>query len=265
MSSRGRLAVPALALLLGGAGAASTGDERPTPLPARLGMTEAELRAEFGDALQSSVVERPRSLTEKIMQMQRRAEEEKPQAEPPVAPGDPFAEQTRLVREVRRGDVRRVEYELFRGTVYRIRWQLSDRFERPLMNPLVARLSDRFGTPLYDQQIEGKLGSGKATLRRTGWRSKARILEVRQLHPLVGGPTFLTLSDEAAMRAIVASRGTVLPEPESSGPWWQEPLRQPAIPTPAETERLLEDIDRLLSQIAFPSGAAGSPPPSAAK
>lgn len=264
MSSQRRPAVLAAALLLGAVGVASAGDESPTPLPARLGMTEAELRAELGDALQSAVVERPQPLTEKILQMQRRGEEETADAEPPVAPRDLFAEQKRLVREVGRRDVRRVEYELFRGTVYRIRWQLSERFERPLMNALVAHLSGRFGKPLYDQQIEGKLASGKATLRRTAWRSEARILEVRQLHPLVGGPTFLTLSDEVAVRVIVASRGAVLPEPESSGAWWQEPVRRLAILTPAETELLLQAIDPLLSQIAFPE-AAESPPPSAEK
>ncbi len=248
-----RFAVLAATLLLGSACAGRPADEAPTPFPKRLGVTEEELRAEFGDALQSAKIERPLALTEKIMQARRRTDEEQASgtSEPPGERRDLFAEQKRLVREVRGGDVRRVEYEIFRGKVYRIRWQLRDRFERPLMNSLVAHLSDRFGEPFYDQQIEGKLASGKATLRRAGWRRGSRSLELRQLHPFSGGPLFLTLSDQTAIRAIVASRGSVLPEPESSGVWWQEPLSRPAILTPEERDPLLKSIDALLSQINF--------------
>ncbi len=248
-----RFAALVATLLLASAGAGRPAEEAPTPLPKRLGVTEEELRAEFGDALQIAKIERPLALTEKIMQARRRTDEEEASgtSEPPAERRDLFAEQKRLVREVRGGDVRRVEYEIFRGKVYRVRWQLRDRFERPLMNPLVAHLSDRFGKPFYDQQIEGKLASGKATLRRAGWRRGSRSLELRQLHPFSGGPLFFTLSDQTAIRAIVASRGSVLPEPESSGVWWQEPVRRPAPLTPKERDSLLKSIDVLLSQIDF--------------
>ncbi len=247
-----RLAALAATLLRGSAGEGRPADEAPTALPERLGATEEELRAEFGDALQPAKIERPLALTEKIMQARRRTDEAKASgiSEPPGELRDLFAEQKRLVREVG-GDVRRVEYEIFREKVYRIRWQLSDRFERPLMNPLVAHLSDRFGEPFYNQQIEGKLASGKATLYRAGWRRGSRSLELRQLHPMSGGPLFLTLSDQTAIRAIAASRGSVLPEPESSGVWWQERLSRPVILTPEERDLLLKSIDALISQINF--------------
>jgi hypothetical protein len=234
--------------------AASSEDAAAPPARAGvLGTTEEELRAQFGDALRSVKLERPLALTEQIAAARGGSAAAEPSetgaaaAEPP----DPFAEQVRLAREVGSRDVRRVEYELFRGRVYRVRWQLDDRFERPIMDSLVARLRERFGKPAYDQTIEGKFASGRATLRRAAWRRETRVLEVRQLHPLNGGPLFLTLSDEPALRAIVASRGTVAPEPESSGPWWQEPQKPTGIPTSQERDSLLQSVDGLLSRIPF--------------
>ncbi len=248
-------ALAAGALLLGTAGASRGADETPTPLPGRLGMTEAELRAEFGEALKASAIERPVPFTEQITRARRQAAEAaglEPIAPAPAPePRDLYTEQERFERQVGRRDVSRVEYQLFRGKVYRIRWQLSDRFERSLMNPLVAHLKLSLGAPLYDQQIEGKLAAGTATLRRAGWRRGIRTLEVRQLHPFTGGPLYLTVSDEAAIRAIIAARGAVQPEPDSIGAWWQEPVRGPTLLTPEERDLLLRSIDALLAQIDF--------------
>ena len=164
---------------------------------------------------------------------------------------DPFSEQRRLVRQPDDEDVRRVEYELFRHRVYRVRWQLAERFERPWMAPLVAHLTAELGKPYYDQLIEGKFGSGRATLRRAAWQHKPRGLEVRQLNPLLGGPFFLTLSDQAAIKAIVASGGTAAPEPDSIGPWWQEPVKPPALLTARERDALLVAFDGVLAQAGW--------------
>lgn len=246
-------ALAAGALLLGTAGASRGADDTPSPLTARLGMTAAELRAEFGEALKVSGIERPVPLTEQIMQARRQAA--KAAGVEPIAsapePRDQYTEQERFERQLGSGDASRAEYQLFRGKVYRIRWQLSDRFERPLMNPLVAHLEESLGAPRYDQQIEGKLASGTATLRRAGWHRGSRSLEVRQLHPSTGGPLYLTLSDEAAIRGIIAARGAMQPEPDSIGPWWQAPLRRPTLLMPEERDLLLRSIDALLAQIDF--------------
>lgn len=242
-------------LLLGTADASWGAEETPTPFPGRLGMTAAELRAEFGAALKRSAIERPVSLTEQILQLRRQTAEaaaaEATAPEPTAEPRDLYTEQERFERKLGRSDVARVEYQLFRGKVYRIRWQLSQRFERPLMNPLVAHLKQSLGEPRYDQQIEAKLASGKATLRRAGWRRGNRTLEVRQLHPLTGGPLYLSLSNETAIRGIIAARGAVQPEPDSTGPWWEKPVRRPTPLPPHERDSLLRSIDALLPQIDF--------------
>lgn len=127
-------------LLLGTADASRGAEETPTPFPGRLGMTTAELRAEFGAALERSAIERPVSLSEQILQLRRQTAEaaaaEATAPEPTAEPRDLYTEQERFERKLGRSDVARVEYQLFRGKVYRIRWQLSQRFERPLMSPL---------------------------------------------------------------------------------------------------------------------------------
>ena len=213
-------------------------------------MSEAELRERFGAALAPVSVEPVRSVQVQV------AEGGPPRADgakaPPV-PAEPFAEQLRLGRSIAEGDLRRAEYDLFRGRVYRLRWLLSERFERPLMEPLVARLRQRLGPPAYDQTLEARLGSGKSQLRRTGWRRGAQALELRQLHPLTGGPLYLTLSDPAAMQAIVEAHTLVLPQPETTGEWWRRPQQPPALLTAAERDRLLAAIDALVAGTGFPA------------
>ena len=63
-------------LLLGSAGCPASEDPNgPTRLPERLGMTEQQLRAEFGDALRPAKIKRPRGFTEQIMEIRRRTGE----------------------------------------------------------------------------------------------------------------------------------------------------------------------------------------------
>ncbi len=107
---------------------------------------------------------------------------------------------------------------------------------------------DQCPVPIQYQLIEGKFGSGRATLRRAAWRSGTRSLEVRQLNPLVGGPVFLTLSDQAKIRSILASGGTAAPEPDSIGPWWQKPVNPSAPLTVRERKALLAAFDVVLAR-----------------
>lgn len=171
--------------------------------------------------------------------------------EPAATAKDPFSEQIRLLRRPESSDVDRVEFELFRDRVYRVRWQLAARFERPVMPSLVDHLSGDLGKPYYDQTIEGKFGSGRATLRRAGWRHGDRSLELRQLNPMVGGPLFLTLSDVGAIQEIIASGGTAAPEPDSLGPWWQKPVNPLPVVTPQERNKLLEAFHVVLAQVGW--------------
>ena len=228
--------------------------------PALLGRGEAALREEFGAALRSEPIEPRRGSVGVPEKLKSPAETLAPGATartlPATATQDPFAGQQRFVRYPEDADVRRVEYELFRTRVYRVRWQLAGRFERPIMASLTAHLTAELGKPYYDQLIEARFGSGRATLRRAAWRNGTRTLEVRQLNPSVGGPVFLTLSDQAKIKSIIASGGTAAPEPDSIGPWWQEPVKASAPVTDRERKALLAAFDIVLARVnwARPDG-----------
>ena len=232
---------------LAGAGAAGAEDGFD---PARLGMSEAELRQRFGPALASVPVQAVRSAHEQLLEGGPPPPDKAPA---PSEPAQPFGEQRRLGRALASGDLRRAEYDLFRGRVYRLRWLLSERFERPLMEPLVAHLRESLGPPAYDQTLAARLGSGRSELRRTGWRRGTVALELRQLHPFTGGPLYLTLSDVPAMQAIVEARAMVLPQPETTGEWWRRPQSPPALLTTAERNALLAAIDALVAGTSFPT------------
>lgn len=233
--------------------------------PVRLGMREAELRALFDDSLSEVAVQTARPAHLPIPRTGGRPDGgegagqgaddgQRSPAAPPRSTGDgkasPYRDQVRLARRVGEGDVRRVEYDLHAGQVVRIRWRLAERFEQPVMDALVARLAERLGPPAYDQTIEAKLGSGKATLRRAGWTLGERGLEVRQLHPLTGGPLFVTQSDLAALRRIVSAGGVVMPEPDTSEAWWRRPQAAPRLPTSQEIEEWVAAVDALVSSTA---------------
>jgi hypothetical protein len=238
--------VLALAGLLLAAGSGARARESAASGAAALGATEAELRARFGEALRTLEVERALTAHETIVAMR---EPKRPSLDD--EPAQPFAGQLRLARWVREGDVRAIEYDLFQGRVYRMRWRMAERFERPLMTHLIAHLRERLGEPAYDQTLKAKLGSPRAELRRAGWRRGTRALEIRQLHPLGGGPLFVTLSDAKAMQGIVDAGAVVMPQPETSEEWWRRPQRPSSIPTRAERETLLAVVDALLAPIGF--------------
>ena len=214
--------------------------------PVGLGTEEAELRTAWGDALQAVVIENPEQGLHRSIVPSAADDTE------PLQTATPYAGQLRLRRRVAEGDVRSVEYELFRGRVYRIRWELSDRFHLRIMDDVVHQATHCYGAPEYDQTIEAKIASGEATRRRSGWRREGRLLEIRQLNPLLGGPVFVTVTDIDASQEVIAARGSLAPEPERRAePWWQRPKESPRLPSDEERESLVRAIAAVLSLTVF--------------
>jgi len=212
----------------------------------QLGAQEPKLRAAWGDALQPQTIEH---LDPDFQRLARQPEADDPGAK---AGADPYAGQLRLQRVLAEGDVRRVEYELFRGRVYRIRWELSDRFHAPIMDDFVHQAAHCYGPFRYDQTIEAKLGSGESTLRRAGWERNGHLLEIRQLNPLGGGPLFVTMTDRKISKAIIAARGSLAPEPKRrSEPWWRRKDTSPAPPSDEQRSTLVRAFAAVLSQTGF--------------
>ena len=218
-----------------------------------MGRSQAELRDEFGSALQPTKIEVRRGPSQQIPIPKAKASdsEGKPSPQPIATTKDPFAEQQRFALPSGAEGIDRVEFELFRERVYRVRWKLAERFERPVMPSLVDHLTADLGKPYYDQTIEGKFGSGRATLRRAGWKNGGRNLELRQLNPMLGGPLFLTVSDLDAIQQIIASRGTAAPEPDSIGPWWQKAVKPLPPVTPPERKALLDGFHVVLARVGW--------------
>ena len=216
----------------------------------RIGTSRTTLGARFGDALVPQALERPQSA------LARRMEQQGPFGTPEAgAPDgrDPYANQVRLRRSVAGRDVLFAEYDLYDGSVYRIRWRLDGRFSVPIMGDFVAQATACYGEPAYDQEPEWKLSDGKAALRRTGWERDDRLLEVRQLHPLNGGPVFVTVTDLAIVGTIVAAQGFASPDPETSPPWWERPRTPRAALSGEERERLAHAFAHVLSLAEFPA------------
>jgi len=212
----------------------------------QLGAAEKKLRAAWGDALQ------PQTIEHLGPDFQRLAPRPEPDDSGAKVGANPYADQLRLRRVLTEGDVRSVEYELFRGHVYRIRWELSDRFHAPIMADFVQQAAQCYGPFRYDQTIEAKLGSGESTFRRAGWERDGRLLEIRQLNPLGGGPLFVTMTDRKISKAIIAARGSLAPEPKRrSEPWWQRKDRSPAPPSDDERSALVRALAAVLSQTGF--------------
>jgi hypothetical protein len=53
------------------------------------------------------------------------------------------------------------------------------------------------------------------------------------------------------MRAIVDAKAVVLPQPETTGDWWQRPQRQPALLTKEERDQLLAAVYTLVARTGF--------------
>jgi hypothetical protein len=204
----------------------------------QLGAEESKLRTAWGDALQ------PQKIEHLGPDFQRLAQPPEVDDSNAKDGADPYANQLRLLRVL--------EYELFRGRVYRIRWELSDRYHAPIMDDFVQQAAECYGPFRYDQTIEAKLGSGESTLRRAGWERHDRLLEIRQLNPLGGGPLFVTMTDRKISKAIIAARGSLAPEPKRrSEPWWQRQNPSPAPPSEAERSALVQALAVVLSQTGF--------------
>lgn len=190
--------------------------------PVQLGISEAALRAAVTGLRQDPLPSRAESQVEQNL--------------------------TRFVRDAKAG-LASVDYELWQGNVYRIRWRLAAHFERPVLDELSRRASVCFGPPEYDQKFEAEPGSPLATLRRIGWVHGGRRIELRQLHPLRGGPVYLSVSESATLREIGAARVADFPPPDRSGPWWQRSMKVLVPATDAEQKRLGDEFLGLISQL----------------
>lgn len=135
-------------------------------------------------------------------------------------------------------DVARIQYELWQGRVYRIRWRLAPAFERPIFDELAERGRFCLGAVDLDQTFEAEPGSAEATLRRVVWTHADRRIELRQLHPLAGGPVYLSATDLEALRAIGSAERAPFPDPSRSAPWWTRSLRPPKPVAAEERGRL---------------------------
>jgi len=147
-------------------------------------------------------------------------------------------------------DVVRIQYELWQGRVYRIRWRLAPAFERPIFDELAERGRFCLGTADLDQTFEAEPGSAEATLRRVVWTHEDRRIELRQLHPLGGGPVYLSATDLAALRAMGAAERAPFPDPSRSAPWWQRSLRPPKPADPEERAHLGRRFLALIGELS---------------
>ncbi len=221
--------------------------------PVRPGTTEKALRERFGETLRQAPLEEKKHPGYAFMQEKMRARElpgEGEEAEP-VPALNPYEGQQRLIRKLSGGDVAEVEYDLYKGKVFNIRWKLADRFERTIIEDYVEAATKRYGKPDYDQFVEAPFGSGKTDVSRSGWSRDGGILEVRQLDPKSGGPVYVMVGDRKAYDAIVAAKGVIAPSPDSMGPWWERPAKQYEPMTRKERESLLEAFGAVLDQTAF--------------
>lgn len=235
---------------------AGAGTEKKPLDPARLGMTEDGLMKAFGAALKPQKIEPAVTMPWKLEISPPRGtgKDVKTPPVPPKATGvktDPWEGQKAFTREMGEGDVLRAEYLLHAGKLFRIRWTLAGRFERPIMEDLVALGTKRYGEPAYDQNIIWKPGDPRANLWRTAWQREGKSLEIRMLNPTIGGAVYLTVSDQKVIGAIVAAGGMVAPEPETAGSWWARPHARPTVVKPEEKEALIEAFGPLLDRSGF--------------
>ncbi len=210
--------------------------------PAELGISAGELEERFGDALVPGRL----SLTELPARN---------------------LDGTRLSifhRKIDSPEVAYVEYELFDDRVFRIRWSLTDRFDRPIYSYLLSRARRRLGEPKVDELIGANPHGNPAeapVLHYSSWRLDAYSLELRQLEPLSGGTVFLTLADERmALEARIAHNPPVA-QPDRMIPFWQR--EDPRLKIPTETERwqLMWTFDDVVGPVAGAlSRIAASPP-----
>lgn len=143
-------------------------------------------------------------------------------------------------------DIVAIRYDVHAGRVYRIRWRLAERFEVPILDALVVRGRLCFGRPAYDQTLKPKAGRLEPVVRRIGWRHGAKRFELRQVHPLTGGPVYLSITDHAALQTALKDRTAPPDEPTTS--WWRKP-RKTRIPGPDERRTLADAFGALLAQL----------------
>jgi hypothetical protein len=243
VSLKRRIASPSLvgaaffALVLGlGAPLAAHEPDRTTPRrpaaavfaggPSELGMSEAQLRQRFGEAL----VPGRRSRT---------------------VLGLPEKPTTRLLvfhREIASSELAYAEYELFDGRVFRLRWCLAERFELPIFSNLKHQLSHYLSQPQVDKLV-GKDPHRPAhedpVLRYVRWRRQEHTLELRQINTMTGGRVFLTLMDSGVVEEIKAAHEPILGPPDDMEISW----KQARLPSDEERWLLVWAFDDVLTAV----------------
>ncbi len=195
--------------------------------PAVPGTAGEELRQRFADAL----VPGRRSLTALPVRQQ------------------PDSLLVGLHREIGGEELAYAEYELFGDRVVRLRWCLAERFELPIFPALVHQVVHYLGKPEVEELLQAGHRPGAATLRRARWTRGGHSLELRQLIPLTGGPVFLTLTDERAVKDVIAAGEVPPPQPAAVRTWWQRRRPAPRIPSEEERRQLVWAFDDVLSVI----------------
>ena len=207
--------------------------------PLELGLGETELKERFGDALVPGRL----SLTE--------------------LPARDL-EGTRLsifYRRIDSPEVAYAEYELFDGRVFRIRWSLTDRFDRPIYSYLLGRTRRRLGEPEADQLVGWAPHTPPADaplLHYSSWQLGERSLELRQLEPLSGGTVFLTLADERMFLEARIAHNPPVAQPDRMLPFWQRKDSRLKIPTEAERWQLMWTFDDVVVPVAAALSSAAA-------
>ncbi len=237
-----RAALFAAAVFGLGAPLAAHEPERTTPLrppaavfaggPSELGMSEAELKERFGDALVPGRL----SLTEL------------------PAPVRPTAHRLlTFYREIGTAELAYAEYELFDDRVFRIRWCLTERFDLPIYPYLLHQAGHRLSKPQVDELVgsEPHVPAALApVLRHASWTWNGRSLELRQLEPLSGGTVFLTLSDQRLEQEAKAAREHPPHQPDRMKFFWERENTRLRIPPEAERWHLVWAFDDVLAPVA---------------
>ena len=156
-------------------------------------------------------------------------------------------------RRIDSPEVAYVEYELFDDRVFRIRWCLTERFDRPIYSYLLSRAHRLLGEPKTDELIGLDPHSPPAdapVLHYSSWWLGERSLELRQLEPLSGGTVFLTLADERMFLEAKIAHNPPVAQPDRMIPFWQRKDPRLKIPTEAERWQLMWTFDDVVDPVA---------------
>ena len=223
-----------------------------------LGSSEQEIVDAYGEGLSKNDIVPPRTEDDAMGPEPDRPIRLRPatladRRQPPDPFDEPYRKQKRWYRPVdsEDPDVRYVEYETYDGEIYRIRWRLAPFYERPVMSRLSKerRIQDCQGSPIESQEV--RAAPGQASLWRVSWMRGDVLLEVRQLDPLDGGPTYLSITDLAAVREMLGEEVLPAPQPALADPWWSNPQHPYSTLTDDESDAVVHALAALMGRTGF--------------